>query len=296
MDRNLQAFISVVEHKNLATAADRIGLTQPSVTKRLRNMESEIGGPLFDRSGREMVLTSAGRQFYRRAKRIEQEYLQAKEEMRNLTTAGLDVLRVGAGPLFHLRYAPIVFSKLHGEYPALQLEMWADINERTIPMLAAGELDVVLGTLDYPADEIGLMSIPVTSVEQAVVLPPDSPLLTSQALTIRDIENVSWVLYGGDKYNEQWLNHYFFEHSLGTPSVTLRTSSFSTGLEMVRYGNSVMMAPLQLKPFVQSFGLEIRAVDPPISQRKAGVYVRPSLVGTGVVDRLIELIRTECER
>ena len=295
MDRNLQAFLSVVEHKNLVTAADRIGLTQPSVTKRLHNLESEIGGPLFDRSGREMVLTSAGKQFYRRAKRIEQEYLQAKEEMRHLTTAGLDTLRVGAGPLFHLRYAPIVFSKLHQEYPTLQLELWADINERTIPMLAAGDLDVVLGTLDFPADEVGLMSIPVTTVEQAVVLPPDSPLLATHSVSIENIEELSWVLYGGDKYNEQWLNHYFFEHNLGTPKVTLRTSSFSTGLEMVRYGSVVMMAPLQLKPFVQSFGLEIRPVDPPISQRKAGIYVRPSLIGTGVVDRLIELIRIECD-
>ena len=161
-------------------------------------------------------------------------------------------------------------------------------------MLAAGQLDVVLSTLDYPADETGLTSIPLTSVEQAVVLPPDSPLLANHSLSIGDIESLSWVLYGGDKHNEQWLNHYFFEHSLGTPKVTLRTSSFSTGIEMVRHGATVMMAPLQLRTYVHSFGLEVRPVDPPISQRKAGIYTRPSLVGLGVINRLIELLRQEC--
>lgn len=296
MDRNLQAFLSVVEHKNLVTAADRIGLTQPSVTKRLQNMENEIGGALFDRSGREMVLTSAGRQFYRRAKRIEQEYLQAKEEMRILTAAGLDILRIGAGPLFHIRFAPIVFSKLHKEYESLQLEMRADTNERTIPMLAAGELDLVLGTLDQPASDIGLMSIPVTSVEQAVVLPSSSPLAKSSLLTDKLIRDLSWVIYGGDKFNEQWLCHYFSQHDLGAPKITLRTSSFSTGLEMVRSGDVAMMAPLQLKPFVSSLGLKITAVDPPISRRKAGIYVRPSSIGIGAIDRFIELLRSECER
>lgn len=294
MDRNLLAFLSVVENKNLVAAARKIGLTQPSITKRLHNMEEEIGGALFDRSGREMVLTSAGERFYRRAKRIEQEYLQGKEEMRLTQSTGLEVLRVGAGPLFHLRYAPIVFSKLHLEYPVLQFEMWADINERTVPRLLAGELELVLGILDQPAEELGLESFPLTTVEQAVVLPRHSPLVSAGTLCIEHMRDISWVLYGGDKYNEQWLSRYFAENNLGVPKVTLRTSSFSTGLEMVRLGGVAMMAPLQLKPFVSSLGLEICPVDPPITQHKAGVYIRSGTQGIAAVDRFIDLLRDEC--
>ena len=100
-----------------------------------------------------MTLTTAGRLFHARAKQIEQEYLQAREEIMNLTDVGLDVLRVGAGPLFHLRYLPAVFDRLHREYPYVKLELHSDTNERTIPLLLSGELDIVLGVLDLSVTE-----------------------------------------------------------------------------------------------------------------------------------------------
>lgn len=294
MDKNLRAFLSVVDNGNLKAAADKIGLTQPSITKRLHNMEADIGGPLFDRSGRGMTLTSAGKKFYQRAKRIEQEYLQAREEIQNLSGAGLDVLRVGAGPLFHLRYVPAVFNLLHKEFPSVQFELHADTNEKTIPLLQEGLLDIALGILDHPADEMGLQAIPITDVEQAVILPPQSTLSNKKHLTFREVHKLSWILYGGDKSNEQWLVQYFTKNNLGSPSIVLRTSSFSTGLEMVKFGKFAMMAPIRLKSVIESAGLNIRPVNPPISQHSAGAYVRPSSLGFGVVKRFIALLEQEC--
>jgi len=294
MDKNLRAFLTVVETGSLQAAADKIGLTQPSITKRLHNMEAEIGGALFDRRGREMKLTSVGRQFHQRAKRIEQEYLQAHEEMRNSIGAGLDVLRVGAGPLFHLRYLPSLFVQLHREYPLVQYELHADINERTIPMLLSGQLDIVLGVLDQPADEMGLLSLPITDVEQAVILSSQSKLATQESLSSDDIRSLSWILYGGDQTIEQWLTHYFSEHNIGSPKIVLRTGAFSTGLQMVTDGDFAMMAPLQLEPVIHAAGMQLLPVTPPLSKRSAGAYVRPSSMGFGVVSRFVALLEQEC--
>lgn len=291
MDKNLRAFISVVERGNLKSAADHIGLTQPSITKRLQNMETQLGGPLFDRSGRGMTLTSAGRQFFERAKRIEKEYIQAREEIQNLMGAGMDVLRIGAGPLFYLQYLPTILATLHDEYPAVKFELHADINERTIPLLLAGRLDIVLGVLDQTLDESELMAIPVTTVEQAVILPAQSSLSGNASLSGLEIHQLSWILFGEDKSNEQWLINYFAKHRLGQPTIVLRTRAFSTGLQMVADGGFAMMAPIQLKPIVHTRGLQILPVTPALSQFKAGAYVRPSSMGFGLMQRIVELLK-----
>ena len=100
MDKNIKAFLSIAETLNLTAAASNIGLTQPSITKRLLNLESELGTALFDRHRRGMTLTAAGSKFLQRARRIQQEYEQGRAELKYLVDAGIDTLRIGAGPLF----------------------------------------------------------------------------------------------------------------------------------------------------------------------------------------------------
>ena len=63
MDRNLAAFLAVAKTENLTKASDHLGLTQPSITKRIANLEEEFGTPLFDRHRRGMALTPAGKLF-----------------------------------------------------------------------------------------------------------------------------------------------------------------------------------------------------------------------------------------
>jgi len=81
LDRNIIASLVVADYGKLTLAAKAIGLTQPSLTKRLLNLESNLGSQLFYRTRRGMQLTPAGKRFLVRAKRIEQEFLQAKDRI-----------------------------------------------------------------------------------------------------------------------------------------------------------------------------------------------------------------------
>lgn len=294
MDRNLRAFISVAEMASLTAAADKIGITQPSITKRLNNLETELGSRLFTRHHRGIVLTDAGERFYKRAKRIEQEYLQAAEELKSLTSAGLPVLRIGAGPLFHLRYVSRIFGMMHSEFNALKFVLNAGINEMTIPMLLAGELDLVLGVIDYSGDELGLRTQALTTVEQGVVMRRTSSALQDDGrLPASELHKRPWILYGADRKNEDWLKRYFARNSLSSPTIVLRTSAFSAGLQLVESDQFVMMAPLQLAPVIESAGLVIHPVSPALNRQPAGIYVRESSMEFHAVQRFIELLQRE---
>lgn len=293
MDKNLKAFLAIAEYGNLTVAAEKIGLTQPSLTKRLSNLEDELGSRLFDRTRRGMLLTSAGKSFLRRAQRIEQEMLQANEELRSLKGAGLDVLRIGAGPLFHQRFVAPVFSKLLIEFPSLRLDLTVDLNEYSLPMLVKGELDIVLGAIQPTGPDGALQSIEMAVLEHGIIMPSGSPIAGQSNLPPKHMRGMRWVLYGYDEVAESWLDEYYQKNGLGSPHIAVRTASFATGLGLVRSSGFVMMAPVQLTPVIEAAGLRILSANPAITSLTAGAYVRPSSLGFPAVKRFLDILETE---
>lgn len=295
MDKNLSAFLAISKYGNLTLAAEKIGLTQPSLTKRLTNLEQELNCKLFERHRRGMSLTSAGKSFHRRAQRIEQEMLQATEELQSLENAGIELLRVGAGPLFHQRYVAPVFSKLLLEFPSLCLDLTIDLNERSLPMLIDGDLDIVLGVIHPSGPDGALHSIQMTVLEHGIIIPPNMGVTDHQKMMPEHMQELRWVLYGYDTVAEGWLEDYYKSNGLRSPHITVRTASFATGLELVRSSGFVMMTPIQLKPVIEAAGLKVMPADPPITNLASGAYVRPSTMGFSAVKRFLELLQAELD-
>ena len=294
MDRNIVAFLAIAEYGKLTFAANAIGLTQPSLTKRLRNLESELGSQLFFRTRRGMQLTPAGKRFLTRANRIKQEILQAKEELRSLEYAGLDILRIGAGPLFHQRFVAPVFAELLKEFPALRLDLSVDTNETSLPKLIAGDLDLVLGVIEpTTAPDGALISIKMTRLEHGIILPIDSTIAKQKKISGATLQDMRWVLYGDDQDTEKWLNGYFQNNNLGRPKIAVQTASFNTGLSLVRSSGFVMMAPVQLRPVIHEAGLVVRSVNPAITNLSSGAYLRPSSLGFPAIKSFIKILKLE---
>lgn len=297
MDKNIKAFLSIAETLNLTAAASNIGLTQPSITKRLLNLESELGTALFDRHRRGMTLTAAGSKFLQRARRIQQEYEQGRAELKYLVDAGIDTLRIGAGPLFHLQYVAPVFDRLKTEFPSLRLDLLGESNHRTLPLLVEGKLDLVLGVIElYEPAANALMVKSLTVVENGVILNRKSNSPAKTKLKPEMLKSLPWVLYSDNKNNEQILVEYFSRNNLGVPDIAVRTTSFTTGLKLVKTGNFVMMAPVQLASVIRSMGLEIHPTTPSINHLNAGAYLKPMTADVPAVSRFIELLQEELKR
>lgn len=293
MNKGLDAFLAIAEHGNLTVAAEKIGLTQPSLTKRLTNLEHELKCKLFTRHRRGMSLTPAGKSFLRRAQRVEQEMLQANEELRSLENAGLDVLRVGAGPLFHQRYVAPVFSRLLLEFPSLRLDLTVNPNELSLPMLIKGELDIVLGVIQPTGPDGALQSMPLTVLEHGIITSPAGREPNQTHVLPEQMRDMRWVLYGDDEDTETWLNTYFQRNSLGSPKIAAKTASFATGLGLVRSTGFVMMSPVQLAPVIEDAGLVVLPAMPAITSFTSGAYVRPSSLGFPAIKRFLELLQDE---
>lgn len=288
MDKNLVAFLAVAKRCNLTEAAESLFLTQPTLTKRIANLELEMGTPLFHRMRRGMMLTDAGRVFYRRAIRIETEYKQCLEEVKTISSAGLSVLRVAAGPVFHLNWVAGLFSMLKAEFPTLKLELRTDISIDSGKMLNGGEIDLYLGII--PQDQIDeLMYVKyLTSVEHGIILRKDNPLAKRATIDAADLVGYSWVSFLSDQETENRILEYSVPNGAKNSLIEIRTMSFATGLQLVSSGEFVMSAPLQLADIITKSGLAIRPARGGMPRRKAGLHLRKSSLGYGCIQAVID--------
>lgn len=295
MDRNLQAFLMVVSAGNLSRAAQRMALTQPALTKRLANLEAGLGAQLFERLPKGMRLSPAGKVFLAHAQRIEREYSNGKKSLRALEEAGLETVRIGAGPLFHLLYAAPLFRVVRDNFPFLKLDLRADINKVTLPMLLEGKLDVVLGAIEPMDFSTGISVFPVAEVEQAVLVHNSDPLAHRKTLDLADIAEAQWVIYSSSPDAELELESRLLDAGLGHLRIVARSTSFATALELVRELRAKMSAPLQLAHKVEPAGLKAIPTRPPGSRFLSGAYVRHSSLDKPAIAFLIDKLKSLVE-
>ncbi len=144
----LKYFVAVAETGSFTRAAEREGITQPTLSEQILRLESKKHGlnrRLFDRLGRKVVLTDAGQELLQHAQRILAAVKEAERSVRDSAEGG--TLRVGAIPTIAPFLLPGMVTRFRKDHPTVQLQLKEDLTERLLADLLSGELDVALMAL-----------------------------------------------------------------------------------------------------------------------------------------------------
>lgn len=184
--RQLEYFVAVAEEASFTRAADRVHISQPGVSAQVRQLERELGAPLFDRSGRTPGLTPAGRAALgpaRAALAGAGAVRTAVDEVNGLVRGRLTVGMVTACTVVPLFEALAAFHRAH---PGIELSLLEDNSDRLVEQVRAGSVDLALiGAAGDPPD--GLGSFTVVRERLVAAVPDGHPLLagpvTLEAMT-----------------------------------------------------------------------------------------------------------------
>jgi DNA-binding transcriptional LysR family regulator len=135
--RQLEIFLTVATELHFGRAADRLFITQQSVSEQVRRLEREVGAPLFARSSRRVELTAAGAALRPEAERVLAQARHALETARHAARGSGDTLTIG--------YAPDAGRTLLRHATALMREQAPDLAIRPVPMSTAAQLDELRG-------------------------------------------------------------------------------------------------------------------------------------------------------
>ncbi len=232
--QNLKAFIHVVELASFSAAAEQLHLTQPAVSKRIASLEQQLDCKLFDRIGRQVTMTEAGRQLYPKAQQILQDVDAAQRSIRELPDTVAGVLNLGISHHIGLHRLPPILQDFSSRYPQVHLDIDFMDSEEAHEKISQGRLELGVVTLDSHSHD------PVNSEvlwqdQLVVVVAPDHPLSQSRKLTLSTLSQYPAILPGLNTYTGQIIKILFDQHQLKL-TISMSTNYLETIKMMVSIG------------------------------------------------------------
>ena len=219
--RDLRYFETIAELQHLGRASARLHRTQPALTGSIRRLEGECGAALFEKHGRGIRLTEAGRVMLKWAQRTRDDVEDAKRELSAIGAGLSGHVRLGIVPTAAQFLLPPVARRLQQEAPDVTLRTVVGLIDALKPQLVAGELDLMVGT-ESPA-EPGYVSRRL-AVDPIVVAAAVDHAVFRTRPTLRDLGNYRWALQPPGAPTRDWLDRTFERMGLPPPRVQVEST------------------------------------------------------------------------
>lgn len=229
MDINaLQAFTEVADEGSFSRAAEALFLTQPAVSKRIGVLESELHARLFDRIGRRVQLTEAGRALLPHARRILREVKESRQSVAALGGRIAGRLTVGTSHHIGLHRIPAVLRKFNAGFPDVELDLHFMDSEQACQAVEQGNLELAVVTLPNEPSNVLLTSV-VWPDPMDIVARHDAPLGRIAQPTLADLADYPAVLMGSGTFTRRVLEVALRPHQL-----RLRVALETNYLEIIK--------------------------------------------------------------
>ncbi|MBY0513703.1 MAG: hydrogen peroxide-inducible genes activator [Gemmataceae bacterium] len=237
----LRYFVAVAETGSFTRAAEREGVTQPTLSEQVIRLEGKkhgVGRRLFDRLGRKVVLTDAGHELLGRAQAILAAVDEAERAVRDSADGGR--LRAGAIPTVAPFVLPGLVTRFRKHHPGVQLQLQEDRTERLLADLLAGELDV--GVMALPVRDDRLHVERLYSEPLVMALPANHRLAAKAEVRLADVVDEPFILLDDVHcFGDQVLS--LCRRGGVEPKVVCRGEQIVTLLAMVAAGQGVSVVP-----------------------------------------------------
>lgn len=273
--RQLAYLAALDEHRHFGRAAEVCGVTQPTLSKGLAELERMLGGVLVERTKRRVLPTPLGTEVAQRARPL----LRGAEEIADLVAAAAvdplaGIVRLGVIPTIGPFLLPKLLPKLRAEHKRLRLALREDLTERLIERLHDGQLDLLLIALPWPAPGLATMALAEDSF--VLVCPADHPLASHALIDDADLASAELILLED--------GHCLRDHALAVcqrPARELgplQATSLATLVAMVASGLGVSLIPeLALEAgLLKDSGVVARRLADPHAGRQIGLAWRAS--------------------
>ncbi|HKU69274.1 MAG TPA: transcriptional regulator CynR [Burkholderiales bacterium] len=284
--RHLHYFLKIAETSSFTLAAASLHVTQPTLSHQIRQLEQEVGRPLFDRVGRGVRLTEPGkilRDYARRAIQEVRSGLQAVVEIDGLVRGAL---AVGVFRTYSSSPLPDVLAQFSRRHPGVEVTV-RQLSLRDIEReLVEGRIHMGIGYLPITSDR--LVVDPLFAVPLALVASRRHPLFRRRKISIRDLQDQPLVLLGREFPLRQLIDRRLAHHGV-TPRVVMEMNANDAVLSTVRAG--ALATILTERKLRDSENLRSIPIDDPQLARNAAILWSRDAYRPAAARALAELVK-----
>lgn len=248
--RHLRYFIAVAETENVTRAASALRVSQPSLSRQIRDLEDELGVELFERGPRTLVLTETGRAFLDEARAVMRRLDRAVEVVRESAEGGCGEIHVGYAPSLAVDLLPKLLRRFEAERPKVRVRLHDLSSAEMLGGLREQRLHVAL--LVRSQSDLGgdLGFVELESQPVCVAMHLGHPLAAERRVGFRDLAGEALVGFSAEDYPEYrgWVEGLFASGG-AAPRFSEEHDGISSLIAAIEAGRGVAMVSLRMVAF-----------------------------------------------
>src|SRR5213595_1134206 len=198
--RHLRYFIGVAEEENVSRAALKLHVSQPALSRQIRDLEEKLSFLLLERSAKSVRLTEAGRAFLTEARAVLQRAEHAVKAARAIASGGGGELHVGYAPSLTARILPPTLRVFQAELPKVRVRLHDLSTEEMLAGLREGKLQMAFVVRSTPALLRGLQVQDLAREPFCLAVAPKHPLAERRTVTIAEAAREPLIFYSRKEY------------------------------------------------------------------------------------------------
>lgn len=244
--RHLHYFRVLAQELHFRKAAEKLFITQPGLSRQIKQLEEIYKTPLFERNNRSVSLTAAGKFLQQEVELIFTHISNLHNQIEKIAEGKITNLRLGFIGSAVQTILPELLAKIKIKEPLIDITLQELANELQLDMLVKKEIDFAFVRSEhYPAQ---IHSLPILTENFALVVPKGHPILKKTAISISELKDESFILFS--KEYSSWyydlVMSIFKDHHF-QPKVTLRTVNALSIFNLVSQGLGIAIVPSSLK-------------------------------------------------
>lgn len=287
--RTAEYFVAVIDHGSITKAAQALYIAQPSLSQAIRNLERQLGVPLFDRSGRGLTLTPDGKAFAGPARRILADVEHARSRVNAVRDLHTGRLEIAALSTLAVDPLPELTTRLQQRHPDILLTAFDPASAaNVVSMVRKGQAE--LGLTALPIRSQTLQARELWTQEVVIVLPPAMAAELPDPVPLEAVAEIPVVVEVSDTGGRVFLDEALNE---AIDHVAVECAHRQAISELVRHGAGATFLPRRIAESYLS-DVVVRSTSPEL-QRSVGFVYRPgplSPAATALLD-VADLIRRE---
>lgn len=188
--------LEVARWKSFTKASEALHLTQPTISKMIKNLEDELGVEVFIRKGKRVELTDTGRVIADHAQYICKSFENLTAELNDLTQLSKGLIRIGLPPMVGAHFFPHVMSQFRDKYPGLIIQMVEDGSKSIEAEVGNGSLD--MGVVLMPSNPLLFDSFSFVDKSLKLIVHPSHVLAGREEAALVELAQDSFILFRED--------------------------------------------------------------------------------------------------
>lgn len=250
--QQLELIVALAAFGSLRAAASALHVTQPALTKALRQLEEEFATPLVQRSAKGVRLTPAGESVRARGASALREIQRARDDVAEMTRTGNARVAVCVSPAAAVLLMPGALARLRVRFPKTRASVVDALYPRSLTMVRAGEVDLAVGPLPTGGLDIDIRAQSLCESEAVLVVRQQSAHASARSLA--ELIDATWVLAGPVDGPGDPRRFILGGKELVSPMVALECESYSSLLALLPSMDAVALVP---RSFQDRFGATV---------------------------------------